>query len=337
MSGRTHSMAVTAASTLRDVLDPDISTLATVLDPEELGKQLRRLPLSQRWNALQDVRIQVLNWHSTKRCTFEIVLRTDLVGKVYAKDRPGVYQVMEGLTRAGFGPEAEFSIPEPVAYLPSLRLLLQERVEGMPARLIFRFGDERQRAAAAERCAQWLARFHAVAPPSGPILNVEEILKRSERKGDLVSKEGGALAARSEWLLERLRAAAAALGTVPMCAGHGDYCANQVVLAEARTVVLDWDVCDVADPAHDVARFIIGLERQGLKELGSISALDGAAEVFLKTYLASGGHPQVRRHLPFYRAVCCLRSAAWDVRKKDFQWRERAEVTLDEGIRTLEP
>src|SRR5207249_4544115 len=177
-------------------------------------------PLSQRWDALHDVRIQVLKWHSTKRCTFEIVLRTDLVGKVYAKDRPGVYEVMEGLTRAGFGPEAECSIPEPLAYLPSLRLLLQERVEGMPAQLIFRFGDEPQRAAAAERCARWLARFHALAPPSGPVLNVEEILRRCERRRDLIAHEGGALAAKSERLFERLRAARTALGSTPMCAGH---------------------------------------------------------------------------------------------------------------------
>ena len=336
MSGRNRSTAVTAASSLAAVLDPDISTLAAVLDTEELGKQLRGLPLSQRWEALQDVQIKVLRRHSAKRCTFEIVLRTGLVGKVYAKDRQDVYQAMQGISEAGFGSEAEFSIPEPVAYLPSLRLLLQERVEGMPARLIFRFGDEPQRAAAAERCARWLARFHALAPPSGPILNVEEILRRSERKRDLVSKEGGALAAKSERLFERLRAAAAALGTIPLCAGHGDYCSNQVILAERRTVVVDWDICNIADPSHDVARFIIGLERQGLKELGSIGALDGAAEVFLKTYLASGGGPQVAAHLPFYKAVCYLRGVTWDVKKKGFRWRERAEAMLDEGLRTLQ-
>src|SRR5207245_1484022 len=82
MSGRTRSTPVTAASTLPAVPDFAISTLAAVLDPEELGKQLRGLPLSQRWEALQDVQIKVLRRHSAKRCTFEIVLRTGLVGKV---------------------------------------------------------------------------------------------------------------------------------------------------------------------------------------------------------------------------------------------------------------
>jgi len=341
MSGPNRSTAITAASTLPAVLDPDISTLAAVLDPEELGKQLRGLPLSQRWEALQDVQIKVLRRHSAKRCTFEIVLRTGLVGKVYAKDRRDIYQAMQGISEAGFGSEAEFSIPEPLAYLPSLRLLLQERVEGMPAQLIFRFGDEPQRAAAAERCARWLARFHALAPPSGPVLNVEEILRRCERRRDLIAHEGGALAAKSERLFERLRAARTALGSTPMCAGHGDYSPSQVVLAEGRTVVFDWDLYNSADPAHDVARFIIGLERQGLKELGSLGALDRAVEAFLKTYSASGGHPQVTMHLPFYSAVCCLRSAACDVKKGDaknkgFQRCEWAVATLNEGLRILE-
>src|SRR5439155_22186915 len=121
---------------------------------------------------------KVLRRHSAKRFTFEIVLRTGLVGKVYAKDRQDVYQVMQGISEAGFGSEAEFSIPEPIAYLPSLRLLLQERVEGMPAQLIFRFGDEHQRVAAAERCARWLARLHALAPTTGAVLNGGAIVRR---------------------------------------------------------------------------------------------------------------------------------------------------------------
>ena len=51
---------------------------------------------------------------------------------------------MERLRQAAFDPEAEFSIPLPLAYFPSRRLLLQERVEGMSAKEIFEHGDERQ-------------------------------------------------------------------------------------------------------------------------------------------------------------------------------------------------
>src|SRR5690242_14923236 len=98
MSGRTRSTVVTASSTLPAFLDHDIST-ATALDPKELGVQLERLAVSQWRTALGELQVQVLKRTSTKRSTFKIVLRTDLIGKVYAEDRPDVYQVMEGIRR----------------------------------------------------------------------------------------------------------------------------------------------------------------------------------------------------------------------------------------------
>ena len=308
---------------------------APVLESDELCKQLDSLWLAEQCSTARQIEVQILRWHKSKRCTFEISLRRDLIGKVYATDREDVYQVMERLARAGFGLDAEFSIPQPIAYLPSLRLLLQEKVEGLEAKGVFRFGDERQRAAAAERCARWLARFHALAPPSGQVSDVERILRRSKDKQELLSKEGGPLADKSEWLIEGLRSARSSLGAIPMCAGHGHFGCYQIILAGGRTVVFDWDVYDVADPTRDVAGFILSLKRQALRRLGSIRELDGAAQTFLEAYLTAGGHPRVASHLPFYTVAHCLRSAKWDVVRKPIGWREHAEALLDEGLRTL--
>ena len=339
--------------------DPGIPTLATILDPDELAKHLEGPSVSRSSGAAREVRVQVLKWHAAKRCTFEIVLGTGLIGKVYATDRPDVYQVMERLVQAGFGPEAEFSIPQPIAYLPSLRLLLQEKVEGARAKDILLVGDEHQRALVAERCARWLARFHALAPPSGKLIDVEKILGGSERKCRLLCEEGGPLAAKSKQLFERLRAAAPSLSTIPLCASHGHsistgdfllgpplgtmplsadhgrFGSYQVVLGEGRTVVFDWDVYNTADPARDVAGFILSLERQALRRFGSIRALNGAATLFLETYLNSGGNPQVAAHLPFYKAAHCMRGANWEDRTKSAGWSGRAEAMLEEGLRTL--
>ena len=66
--------------------DLEIPTLGTVLDPKELGKQLERLPVSQWRSALGELQVQALKSASTKRFTFKIVLRTDLIGKVYAEE-----------------------------------------------------------------------------------------------------------------------------------------------------------------------------------------------------------------------------------------------------------
>jgi phosphotransferase family enzyme len=308
---------------------------------EELGRGLGGVPGFQWLHRVPPkIQIQTLRVHPAGHSTFEIVLYTDgrsesLIGKVYPSDRQDVYRIMEGLWQAGFGSEAEFSIPQPIVYLPSLRLLLQERVVGTLAKEIFKHGDERQRFAAAERCARWLAHFHATAPPMGRVLEVEKFLRWAERKCRLISEGGGPLATRAGELFERLRAAAPSPGAIPVCAGHGDYCEHQVIFAEGRTAVVDWDLYDIADPARDLAKFVVSLGRLAGRHLGSRRALDGAAEVLLKTYIASGGHPQVAAHLPFYKAALWLKGRKDAIQTKAPGWCESAEVMLDEGLRSL--
>ena len=313
------------------------------LDPVELGQQISQLSSSQwRWGVVEEVRIELLRRHLPSHCTFEFLVRTEsgwhvLIGKAYAEEAEGrdVHQATEVLWQAGFDRKAEVSVPRPIAYVPSLRLLLQEKVKGLVARDIFKYGDERLRAAAAERCAQWLARFHARAPHSGPVTSVETMLARSEGCWRLISREGGALAAQAGRLLERLRAAASSLGSVALCRGHGDFRCEHVIFAGRRTVTFDWDLHDLADPARDVARFIFMLQRQALHRLGDIRALDRSSEAFREAYLAAGGLP-VAAHLPFYKAALCLRGAKKDVRTGRLKCRTWAEAMLDEGLRILE-
>ena len=65
-------------------------------------------------------------------------------------------------------------------------------------------------------------------------------------------------------------------------------------------------------------------------------ALDGPAEVFVETYVAAG-LSDVRARLAFQRAAICLEHAKHDVHKRAPGWPERAEATLDEGLRVLNP
>jgi hypothetical protein len=115
---------------------PDAIPRLAELDGSRLADQVGLLPTAQwPWGTPREVRIQLLCSHPEPHCTFEIGVRADdgwhrLIGKTYATDHHYVYQVMERLRHAGLGPEDEFSIPRAIAYLPSLHLLLQERVEG---------------------------------------------------------------------------------------------------------------------------------------------------------------------------------------------------------------
>lgn len=333
----------TVSEHVRTLTDPGIATLAEVLDPAALGRHLRGVSLGS-WDGevVEEIQTRLLRHHEHLRCTLEIGLRTDhgwrfLIGKVYHRDRFDVFQAMEKIQQAGFGPHEEFSIPQPIAYVPSLRLLLLEKVEGPVAKQIFRTGDEQSRVAAGERCAGWLARFHAVAPQAGPVSYPTDHLKSKsmQRCWRKMAKVGGPLADKADSLLRRLEEAVSSLSPVEMRPSHGDYAANQLILAEGRTVAIDWDGYDVADPSRDVGRFRAALRRLALIRLGSIRALDTAAEVFLTSYLALSG-PQVERNLRFFEAAAFLKLATHHFNPSTSHWENRAEAMLDEGLRVLE-
>jgi aminoglycoside phosphotransferase (APT) family kinase protein len=321
------------------ITDPGIPTLPAVLDPIALGARLSAF-LPSPPPGSQEVHVRVLRHHAGNRCVVEVTWRRgneslSLIGKVYARDRSDVYRVMEEIRRAGLGPHEEFSIPQPTAYLPALQLLLQEKVQGRPATESFLSNDQSERATAAERCASWLAEFHAVAPRIGPGFDLHRHLLSMELWARRLAGLGEPFAEKAGKLFKRLQRAASELPSSPEpCTIHGDYSHHQVILAPGRTVTVDWDRYGLADPSHDVARFAVGLQRLALRRLGSMRALDGPADVFLKSYV--GVAPwDPSTHLAFHRAAICLEHAKHDVRKQASGWPERAAAALDEGLRVV--
>ena len=327
---------------LGPLTDPGIGTLSAILDPVALAKHLPGFwPGPEITGAIRDIQVRLLRHHVGRRCTLEIGLRTEsgwqfVIGKVYHNDRAGELEAMVKIQRVGFGPRDELSIPQPFAYIDSLRLLLQEKVEGPTAEEVFLSGDEAGRTAAAERCARWLARFHHVAPHAGPVSHPHDYFdsKRMRRCRAEIANLDGEIAGKAARLHDLLENAAASLGDADVCAGHGAYRPDHIILAQGRTVVFDMDTQDVADPARDLARFLVALRRLAL-ELGSIRALDAAAVAFRRTYLAEGRRG-AERNLPFFEAAACLKRAMRVLSRRDAHWRDKAEALLDEGIRVLE-
>jgi Phosphotransferase enzyme family len=318
--------------------DPAIPTLAVILDLAEWLRQLRNVLSQWDWDPSQETRIRMLKWHKTRRCTLEITVPTttghkDLIGKVYAEDRPDVYRFMQEIWQAGFDSKEDFSIAKPLAYLPSLRLLLYEKVGGTCARSFIMDGNGPNRVAAVERCAKWLARFHARAPRTAPALRMEEALRAWEARLQHLIDPESSLARKASRVVAQLKAISPSSNSVEMCAGHGMYTCGQVLLLEGHTVTIDWDTFNLADPSHDVARFLVDLKRKALKYFGSMRVMDWSEEVFLKSYTAAGGPPLST--LAFQQAAICLERAKSDVEKQRPHWEEQAEMMLDEGLRIL--
>jgi hypothetical protein len=319
--------------------DAGIPTLAAVLDPVQLRKSLAPV-LPAEWGETGDVRVKVLKHHRGKRCTVEIGLETthgfrELIGKVYSKDRSYVYDFMDSLRRRNFDGKDEFSIPRPFAFLKPLRLLLQEKVQGPRAQEFFLTAGDRERGAAAERCARWLARFHALAPTTGPVFAFSDHMRKMWKYSRFIAERSGGLGAKATRLLERLQSRAFVLCSPEMCGVHGDYVPRNVILCESRTVAYDWDRFSLSDPSRDLASFTVSFQRLALHHLGSITALDSEAEVFEKTYLAAG-RPVVAARLRFFKASMCLHFARNILSNQKRHWSEHAEAMLDQGFRFLE-
>jgi len=287
----------------------------------------------------QAVRARALKWHGD-RCTFEIALRTEegwhsVIGKVYTGHRSDVFWAMQALGQAGFGPEADFSIAQPFVYLASLGVRLEEKVQGPSAKEIFLNGGPDLHLAAAERCGQWLARFHRTAPPLGHVADLAAEFSRYRYWTDLIARLGEPLAAKAERLFRRLEAVAPTAGALAGCMGHGSYIPEHVILSGRRTATIDLDDYDVGDPGRDVAWFLVSLRRLALKHLGSLHGLDGAGERFGEAYRASGRGDAVM-NLAFYTALECLHGAKRDAVSQAPRAREWADAMLDEGLGALD-
>jgi len=310
-------------------------TLATAaLTQDECRHEIERLSvLEWQWGVPEETRIDLLRAHHN-RSTFEIAVRTAgtwhrLIGKVYTENRADVFHVMRAVAGAGFGRDAEFSIPQPFAYLPALGVRLEERVDGPSVNDVIRAGGPADWTAAAERCGEWLGRFHRAAP-------------KPEHGHDLAAKLAHnreattrmpSLRHKAEALLARLEDAVPRAASVPRCAGHGSFIPDHVILSGRRTVVIDLDDYDAADPSRDVAWFLVSLQRRVICVAGSPNAFDDSAAAFLHAYEASGPLAALA-NLPLYRALMYLSRARRDLYKGKS---ELAERMLDQAMRLVSP
>jgi len=316
-----------------------VSRFSAMLAQEEFRIELNRLFFLE-WggDAADEIRLRPLKAHKD-RCTFEIIGRTDdkwhsLIGKIHDVDRSDIFAAMQRIVDSGFGQESEFAIPRPLAYLSSLHILFEEKVEGKWAMQVFLGGGLDEQIETARRCGIWLARFHSMGPRLGSLERPLDSLPHIRRWSDLIKQFGDSFAAKSELLAQRLEAMAPLPSDSESSPGHGSYIPENVLLTETRTIVIDLDKCDVADPSRDLASFIISVRRLGLKQQGSIRAHDAAVEAFLDAYKTLRGDAAMR-HLPFSVATECLHRAHRDLYKRTSPMPQWSNVMLDEGLHTV--
>jgi tRNA A-37 threonylcarbamoyl transferase component Bud32 len=253
--------------------------------------------------------------------------------KIYLKEEEGeqAYQVLRALWEKACTGDVGFTVPRPIAYLGSLRTLLQEEVPGKSLQL--KLHKRQEAIPAVRRVAEALAALHlteVVAPRTRPLRDEVAVL---ERAGKALLSACPHLGSKIE---EIVGAVVDGLEEGPLAPIHGDLKPAHIMVNGDSVALIDLDKVVMADPVLDIAQFLFPLARIAPRSrLSQEERLRRAlAQVFVEEYFVHV--PQAWRvRLPLHYAGAALKKAAASSRNRSPGWSEKIEVLLMEAESSL--
>ena len=269
--------------------------------------------------------IEVLKYKPGRRCVLAYTLlgrqrRTGqlfeqrVIGKAF-RDERGIrlFRLQELLWRNGFGPDAAdgISVPQPLAYVPKLRLLVQASAPGKTLNALSRHGSIRQQVA---RSAEGLARLHATqafAAEKGllkPYTLADELRGLENYTAQLAQLRPADLPVVRE-LQAALQLWAQQLPeTETITPVHRDFYHSQVLLDGLRLHLIDFDLLALGDPALDVANFMAHLAFLGLEQFDDLRYFVREMDDFINAYTNVGAvDGTFAERVAFYQAATFFR------------------------------
>ncbi|MCC6314330.1 MAG: phosphotransferase, partial [Thermomicrobiales bacterium] len=242
------------------VRDDALPELLALQDPTPMQRALRAATGN---SALMLAGIRLQRHKPGRRA----VLRYDMVGddaiwgKIFASNRgTRVHEIARAICAArAFGPDV--ALPDPIAFLPELRVLLQRSAPGeaIDARLCA--GDERL----ADAIAVAIHALHASGLDLG---RVHDLASELAPLGPRVREVGAChpwLENSARELHARVLAAAGSLRGWRRVAIHRDFYHGQALVDGERLAILDLDDAAMSEPAVDIANFAAHLDLLALQ------------------------------------------------------------------------
>ena len=318
-------------------LDPYIPWLFEVLDPLVVKRELNHAWKDEEYT-IKNVNIRFLGYTPQTRATFLYVIRPDkktiqqalplLIGKTTVQKSPAqLFDTAQALWQAANG---QLRLARPVGCLPSLRLILQEHIQG--ERLGALAGSQ-SFVDISRRTARAIATMHSLSLALPGQRTIQTEVKVLNRWTDVLTHIQPRLANRIEQLRDRLfhltEEHFRATGPV-----HGDFHHTNVLVSGGEVTLIDMDELAYGDQMVDVGRFLASLRIPSLRVFGNTSALAEAREAFLVEYAVRA--PVDERRVRIYEANSLLTSAGSSFRIQRPRWPEEVEIILDEAERVLD-
>jgi Ser/Thr protein kinase RdoA (MazF antagonist) len=255
-------------------LDPALPQLAVLRDPALVGDVLGKV----FGQPVQVTDMAIVRHKASRRCTlrYDVLVggrrRAErLFAKTFASERgPRVYRSVSAIAAARACGDA--ALPEPVAYVRPLKLLLQRAVPGVPVRAALLAGDRDLAVAIAEvvaalhRSGVALDRRHGLADELAVLrARVERVARDGPRARRCLARIQAAALTPLEWRLRPV---------------HRDFYHDQLLAHDGRLAVLDLDDAAMSEPAVDVANFLAHLRLLALEDPARADAVHAAARAF---------------------------------------------------------
>lgn len=226
--------------------------------------------------------------------------RAVIIGKGYYRyDGAKTFGLMNQLWSKGFAEPSRLTIPEPIAYLPEMKLLLQGEAEG---EALHEYMDNPGEALEAVRLtARWLAKLHATGITDAPVLPPDFEESRLRAYKEILKRICPSHARWVENFAENIISSLKDLDPRRVVPTHGDFQPKNVYVLGDRVTVIDFDRFALAHPARDLGHFIGQSMTMSCARTGSFEAIRPWNAAFIEEY-ARLAPPEALAAMPIFVA-----------------------------------
>lgn len=225
-----------------------------------------------------------------------LILRYDFGphGIIYAKLYPDDlaihgYEALSALWNAGLNDTSRYRVPEPLAFVPEHKLVIQRGVTGDALASALHGKTAIDLIEGSREAARWLSALHLSGVSYGKPENIWETFQIFRLMDKLVKAEAAhpddrdLLCEACHLLKERFQNLPA---TRPVVQTHGRFRHEHVFISGDAVSVIDLDQSRPSDPAKDVAEFLHALRWEAFKIGFDLKRAEAACAAFLEEYVS---------------------------------------------------